>query len=497
MLKDAKVNPSNYSDPISYFKDNSIVCFLKKFPYWPSKTDPTLEAKKKFLACEAQCRQTNRIFRSGKVFQTFSADNAILYIAQKKISDILGDCPSPADLDFEFGPGSTYGVKFNTTPLHKLGSALEVTETCYAAAEEFLLSCPGWRTSSNLFVEGPPHHKDLTVVIGDRLSFVPKTALTDRPIAIGPLVNVLLQKGIGSVIRKRLKPYNDLNKLQIIHKRQAMLASVQGHLATVDLESASDTISYELVKNLLPLDWFLLLDACRSQKYEIEGKVYPYSKFSAMGNGYTFELESLIFFSLAFAVCKYYGLGISDVSAFGDDIIVPTTAYEHLERVLSLCGFTINSEKSYNEGPFRESCGGDYFNGISVRGFYLKDRISYRTLFLFHNFLVKEGWQFVFQKTYRYIRSLLGKKVISYFRTWNKLDDNALLDLSMIVSSYNSLSPRYKGLKSNRLKRAYGFSFLLYRLSRSDKPTENDFDWKNHRLKSTRLYYRPYRYLHF
>jgi hypothetical protein len=95
-----------------------------------------------------------------------------------------------------------------------------------------------------------------------------------------------------------------------------------------------------------------------------------------MGNGFTFELETIIFAALTCAaVRKGGGLGVLgvDVFVFGDDIIMPTVRFAEVDPVLRFFGFTLNKEKSFfgNE-PFRESCGGDYFDGFAVRGYYLK-----------------------------------------------------------------------------------------------------------------------------
>jgi hypothetical protein len=47
-------------------------------------------------------------------------------------------------------------------------------------------------------------------------------------------------------------------------------------------------------------------------------------------------------------------------------------AYRRLNHFLSILGFKVNADKSFNEGPFRESCGHDYFKGSNVRGVYVK-----------------------------------------------------------------------------------------------------------------------------
>jgi hypothetical protein len=63
---------------------------------------------------------------------------------------------------------------------------------------------------------------------------------------------------------------------------------------------------------------------------------------------------------------------LGNFGVFGDDIVVLKEAYRETVRLLNLLGFQVNEQKSFSEGPFRESCGGDYFNGHQVRGVYLK-----------------------------------------------------------------------------------------------------------------------------
>jgi hypothetical protein len=57
---------------------------------------------------------------------------------------------------------------------------------------------------------------------------------------------------------------------------------------------------------------------------------------------------------------------------YGDDIIVPAASYELLTRVLKQLGFEVNLDKSFATGPFRESCGADYFLGSQVRPLFMK-----------------------------------------------------------------------------------------------------------------------------
>lgn len=256
----------------------------------------------------------------------------------------------------------------------------------------------------------------------------------------------------------------------------AQTASRNKDLATIDLSMASDTISYGIILELFPQGWFELMDQARAPSYKIENKWYDYHKFSAMGNGFTFEMESLLFFALASAVAEHLE-ETGPVSVYGDDIIIPTNCSELLIEVLSVCGFSINKEKSFIDGPFRESCGGDYFEGYDVRAFYLKDKISYRVLFLYHNYLVRKGLNFVYVKVFKLIRRLIGRENCESFRGSSIEGDGHLLDLTIadaphfVVVPVNSsrTCPKYKSfnlLKAWALYRAlnaeYDSTICLY-----------------------------------
>jgi len=126
------------------------------------------------------------------------------------------------------------------------------------------------------------------------------------------------------------------------------------------------------VKFLLPPTWFQVLDDLRSKATLFRGRYRLLEKFSSMGNGFTFELETLIFLCLVAAVAGRNSIGKS-VFAFGDDLILPTEFSRDVISLLAFCGFTVNLEKSCVGGPFRESCGGDFFKGEAVRPFFLKE----------------------------------------------------------------------------------------------------------------------------
>lgn len=167
---------------------------------------------------------------------------------------------------------------------------------------------------------------------------------------------------------------------QSINQRRARFASMTGELATIDLSMASDTLARELVTELLPCEWVDVLNDLRS-RYTTwpNGDVVENQKFSSMGNGFTFELESLIFYALSSSVS-------ANVSVFGDDIICPTASFEDVKNVLEHAGFAINTSKSFSTGPFRESCGADMFCGVDCTPVYLRSLLrTTEDVVKFHN----------------------------------------------------------------------------------------------------------------
>ena len=162
----------------------------------------------------------------------------------------------------------------------------------------------------------------------------------------------------------------------------ARLGSLTGATATIDLSMASDTVATNLVKLVVPKAWFSLLMRLRSPFTFVDGHWTKLEKFSSMGNGFTFELETLLFRSLAEVIGRRCGIredpytpGLT-TSVFGDDIVVPRSIAEALVAALRFFGFTPNENKTFLDGPFRESCGGDYWSGRDVRPHFQRQAAS-------------------------------------------------------------------------------------------------------------------------
>lgn len=213
----------------------------------------------------------------------------------------------------------------------------------------------------------------LNVVDGAVLFTVPKNALIERCACKEPDLNMYLQKGVGNHLARRLLRKGVDLWDQSINRGLAEQGSLTGDLATLDLSSASDSVTIELVRLLLPHLWFEYLDDIRSQNVLVDGEYRRTEMFSSMGNGFTFGLESLLFYALARSVLYFEGIK-GRLSVYGDDIICPSSGAYMLISVLRFFGFTTNEKKSFVEGPFRESCGGHYHHGTDVTPFYLKRR---------------------------------------------------------------------------------------------------------------------------
>jgi len=206
-----------------------------------------------------------------------------------------------------------------------------------------------------------------------RLTLVPKTFKSLRAIMPNTTIGSYQSYGLGEMIRKRLKRVGyDIKSLQMRHRSLARAASVHGLHTTADLSSASDSITVALVKRLFPPDWFEILNRSRISNVELPGGLKVESlTFCTMGIGYTFPLQTLVFLALLKAIQAYHYDRFDRrlISVYGDDMIYATRMHSLVVDYFRKVGFVINIDKTYHEGHFRESCGGDYYHGVDVRPF--------------------------------------------------------------------------------------------------------------------------------
>lgn len=395
-VMELKINPSMYTCPATLIQDLQLVSFLKKFDNLPF-SDVKLRKEKAedlFWVSERQCFLSNlRLtpllddpYHYGKRMKNF------ISLWRKNVKRILRKAPSWGEVQGRFGNGATFdNIGSLTSVADKLSDDYTATKIPRELLQDWDRSAWSRYAACGLRPFAEDHDdrdivhatRDLIPVRGNRFTTVPKQWDKDRGICIEPSLNVFYQLGIGHLIARRMKRHGiDKYTGQEIHKNLARIASLTGACATIDLSNASDTVSEALIKLLLPDDWWTLVTSVRSTHTLVKGHWVRLEKFSSMGNGYTFELETLIFYTLCQTVAQVEGVreephtpGLH-ISAYGDDIIVPTSIAKCVIAALKFFGFEPNESKTFIKGAFRESCGGDYLRGIDVRPFYLKDDLD-------------------------------------------------------------------------------------------------------------------------
>jgi hypothetical protein len=405
-----EIDFSDYTDEASLIKDRLVLGLTTKWPGLASDKDPSDECLKTYYKFEEQCRDTNLRFESGQLAEPDV--EAVIFIAREKIFNLLGVLPQVKDLPFTFGPGASRNVRRRTSAYHKIVAEPECTFEAQNAALRLIKSVPSLWTFWGGTDKVCPR---LKIVRGSRFGQVPKSAKTNRPIDIEPTLNGVLQRGYGSVIKNRLgRAGNCIRSGQYRHSMLAWEASSTKKLATIDKSGASDSIATHLVLKLLPPDWFNALDACRSHYHTINDKVEYLEKFSAMGNGFTFELETVIFLCLAKACRDYLNL-TGPVSVYGDDLICPSGIVDLYKKVCDFCGFSINMEKSFwGDVDFRESCGADWFNATDVRVAYMRHHASPHYLSTLHNRMHELGLNHLVPKSFATLREIIPERFRIY-----------------------------------------------------------------------------------
>lgn len=328
----------------------------------------------KLLYSDGRCRILNEIGYQDSMMSP--SLNSLLKTAQSLLGNLLFGYDQHLMDDCQFSNGASQGFKLqDAAPFKKYAGQATVTPRAYDHATAAVRMDPSWyRHMCDYYGD---ESKWFKVVAGNGLFTVPKTSKIDRAAAKEPDMNMYLQKGVGSFIRKRLRTVGiDLND-QTRNQDLARAGSIDGSLATIDLSSASDSISDRLVWDLLPPSLYSYLDMIRSHRAIMpDGTTHKWALFSTMGNGFTFELESAIFWALAKSVSINYGSVGDIIGIYGDDIIIPVELSSILMQLLKSVGFLPNKEKSFTSGHFRESCGGHYFKGIDVKPFYIRHPIT-------------------------------------------------------------------------------------------------------------------------
>jgi len=277
------------------------------------------------------------------------------------------------------GPGKT-ADRLSANQKYTQSVWTDRLETFFPAGE-FLI--PNWRFREDL--------DDVTFLepgseVPAKLVSVPKTLKTPRLIAIEPTAMQYTQQSLAELLVDKLESRfdNDLPDLvgftdQSLNRDMARKGSFDGTLATLDLSEASDRVSNQLVLEMT--SWLPVLSgslqACRSRKVDVPGYgVVRLAKFASMGSAVCFPIEAMVFSAIVLVgIERQHNRRLSAkqivsvmrrVRVYGDDIIIPVEYARSVVSALQDFGLVVNTGKSFWTGKFRESCGGDFYNGVDV-----------------------------------------------------------------------------------------------------------------------------------
>lgn len=373
-LQQLRCEPSDYFDAEAYWADALVTDFLRKADL-PSGRDLESEAVAKFFALEAENKRTNDrltvytepdyLFAESPEVQ---AGYAFIRRVRKEVRRILG--PVPRGLQPRFSGGATMSDRSGyTTQPDKMSS-----EASFYPSSRWLLENPSGGFYESAWGRAVMQRGNWPREIRYNSFFtVPKDGTKRRGCAKEASVNVSFQLDVGRRMRVGLLRNAGicLEKGKERHMALAWWGSLTGAFDTLDESDASD-LNSRLCTKLLLGDWYTLLDSLRATHTRVDNRLVRLEKFSSMGNGFTFELETVIFAAITRVVVADLGRDPDLVSVFGDDIVAPAGCARAIMGALCFLGFKPNLKKSFWEGPFRESCGGDYFDGVPVRAHFVE-----------------------------------------------------------------------------------------------------------------------------
>lgn len=211
-----------------------------------------------------------------------------------------------------------------------------------------------------------------------KVVLVPKDSRGPRLISCEPLEYQWIQQGINRVLVNHLERVSTLTRGMInfsdqsVNREVARESSLHHYFSTLDLKDASDRVSVKLVKELFPEHLHKYLMAARSHATRLpDGREINLEKFAPMGSAICFSVEALVFWAISVAaVARSLRVPVREaargVYTYGDDIIVPTLAFDAVTEALEAVGLKVNRQKCCSNGNFRESCGIDAYDGVDV-----------------------------------------------------------------------------------------------------------------------------------
>ena len=411
--------------------------FLKKIETGRTRSTDQ-RAEEKFLQCNELCRNWALPSRYDSRIETLLGEvRRAVYEFWFKDGESIIEHPYDILERGTVGPGVSIGSEGNSFYAKLFSSRLTCSRaSLYTWYSRYIKSFPDWDDAE---MNRESHYGVASVTPSNRLSFVPKNDEISRTICIEPTLDTIFQSGIGRILELRLEERFGiaLSSQQFENRELARLGSLDDDIVTIDLSSASDTISLKMLEWLLPEPFFRLLCNYRSTHTEIKGRgTVELHMVSTMGNGFTFPLQTMLFCCAVVAAFRFRGIPSSvDGTRYlwgvnGDDIACPSYVSRDVIDLLRLLGFLVNHDKTFVEGPFRESCGHDYFKGSNIRGVYVKSLRSpgsrYSVINLLGQFSTRTG--LFLPKTYHSLYQTVKPR---YVPGWENIDSGIHTPISI------------------------------------------------------------------
>lgn len=271
---------------------------LKKNKFVPTDADPEASAVKAFMDGEQRCALYNANFSKLTAHPTIGP---IMSRWRHEVRKIMG---RTRIYRTKVTSGATTSAPSGNFPLERFSDP-KCTPRCAIHMvkwiEEYGIAIP-W--------------DQFSYCSGSKTVIVPKTARIGRLVSPEPAVNAFWQSAWGVTLAQRLLGTGiNLSQAADKHRRLAKIGSMTGKICTQDQSNASGLIYTELVRYLLSAEWYEVLDACRSRNTTIGDTEHQLQCFTTMGNGFCFELETIIFLGMLRSLIPDH----SNIHVFGDD----------------------------------------------------------------------------------------------------------------------------------------------------------------------------------
>lgn len=400
--------------------------------------DPWPDTKALWFRTERRCERLNRKFDllldrlikgvkphpwSGTMKRFYEGLRYVLG-TEVPVEDVL--------LMAHYGPGSTTSVRGEDVNFVRKVESNECVPLCVdLAARALVFDKATWvhlgldpvyagsESAREGFIRVASEQLRANVTSHDRLMFIFKNMNSLRSIGAQPTCSGMVQLGVHSVGMNLLKKVKIDLADQDWNRKLARKGSLHWDdtdpYCTLDKSNASNMIAAKLVQNFFPPNWAKFLQKTRTPGYEappqLGGGLHTYHMYAGMGNGTTFFVETLIFWAATYATqdlpIEEY-VQKHEYAVYGDDVILRRSHALRYMRFAAFLGFAFNRSKTFIEGPFRESCGSDYYAGTPVRAAYLQSEngeVQLPELISFHNTLA-DSRLFPLQRACERLRSL-------------------------------------------------------------------------------------------